>query len=150
MTLGAALAEMQAEDAELAIEAIELGVSAENNQRFRDAIAAFGISRPAVPLVVIGGGYELGFGRRTQARYVEMIDACRAGACPDVLGGEAPTLGTETPAGDAGTVSLPWIGELRLSALSLPVLTVVLAAVDGFNPCAMWVFALLIAFLLGV
>ena len=29
-------------------------------------------------------------------------------------------------------------------------MTVVLAAVDGFNPCAMWVLALLIAFLLGV
>lgn len=47
-------------------------------------------------------------------------------------------------------MSLPLVGEVRLGDLSLPVLTVVLAAVDGFNPCAMWVLALLIGFLLGV
>ena len=147
----AALSEMQAADPALRVEEIELGVNAENNQRFRDAVEVLAIDRPAVPLVVIGGAYELGFGRSTRDRYSEMIAACRTGDCPDVPGGVVPEV-VDAPAEDrgAGTVSLPWIGELRLSALSLPVLTVVLAAVDGFNPCAMWVLALLIAFLLGV
>ncbi|MDJ0825753.1 MAG: glutaredoxin domain-containing protein [Rhodobacter sp.] len=145
----AALAEMRVEDPGLIVDEIELGASEANNQRFRDAIAAFGIDRPAVPLVVVGDGNALGFGRTTRARYAEMIAACRAGPCPDVLGGAA-AVETAPEAAEPGTVSLPWIGEIGLGALSLPVLTVVLAAVDGFNPCAMWVLALLIAFLLGV
>jgi hypothetical protein len=34
--------------------------------------------------------------------------------------------------------------------LSLPALTVVLAAADGFNPCAMWVLVFLLGLLMGV
>jgi len=150
----AALSQMQAADPGLEIEEIELGVSAQNNQRFRDAIAVLGIDRPAVPLVVIGDRHALGFADgRTPALYVQMIEACRGGPCPAVLGGEssaAPVDAGGVDAAETDSVALPWIGEVRLSALSLPVLTVVLAAVDGFNPCAMWVLALLIAFLLGV
>ena len=44
----------------------------------------------------------------------------------------------------------PFFGEVTLSDLSLPVLTLVLSAFEGFNPCAMWVLALLIGILLGV
>ncbi|MDJ0627261.1 MAG: hypothetical protein QNJ44_03290 [Rhodobacter sp.] len=153
----AALAEMQADDPALIVNEIELGLSEANNQRFRDAVAALGIDRPAVPLAVVGDTHALGFGRSTKQRYADMIAACRAGPCRDAQSGDAQEPMQEEIAGQTeqiqateGTVTLPWIGELRLSTLSLPMLTVVLAAVDGFNPCAMWVLALLIAFLLGV
>ena len=48
------------------------------------------------------------------------------------------------------TIGLPVFGQFNARDASLPVLTVVLAAIDGFNPCAMWVLAILIGFLLGV
>lgn len=48
------------------------------------------------------------------------------------------------------TVTLPIFGEITLASLSLPLLTVVLAGIDGFNPCAMWVLVLLIGLLAGV
>ncbi len=47
-------------------------------------------------------------------------------------------------------IKYPLIGEINLSKLSLPVLTVVVAALDGFNPCAMWVLLFLIALLINV
>jgi len=47
-------------------------------------------------------------------------------------------------------ISLPFFGQINLSKLSLPVLTVVVAAFDGFNPCAMWVLLFLIALLINV
>jgi hypothetical protein len=52
--------------------------------------------------------------------------------------------------GGAGRFTVPWLGEIDLRTLSLPVLTVVLAAADGFNPCAMWVLVFLIGLLLGL
>ena len=35
-------------------------------------------------------------------------------------------------------------------SLSLPLLTIVMGALDGFNPCAMWTLLFLISLLLGV
>jgi len=46
--------------------------------------------------------------------------------------------------------SVPLLGEVRTADLSLPALTVVLGALDGFNPCAMWVLVFLIGLLVGM
>jgi hypothetical protein len=48
------------------------------------------------------------------------------------------------------TISIPGIGSIETRALSLPMLTIVLGAVDGFNPCAMWVLVFLIGLLVGM
>jgi len=47
-------------------------------------------------------------------------------------------------------VSLPIFGEVDLKAYSLPVVTVMIGFIDGFNPCAMWVLLFLISLLLGM
>lgn len=47
-------------------------------------------------------------------------------------------------------VSIPIIGPLNLATLSLPLIAVVLGALDGFNPCAMWVLLFLISLLVNL
>lgn len=47
-------------------------------------------------------------------------------------------------------IKIPLIGTKQIKSLSLPILTIVLAAMDGFNPCAMWVLLFLISLLLGM
>lgn len=47
-------------------------------------------------------------------------------------------------------IKLPIIGNIETKKLSLPLLTVVIALIDGFNPCAMWVLLFLISLLLGM
>jgi len=51
---------------------------------------------------------------------------------------------------DEQIIDYPFIGKINLSKMSLPVLTVIVAALDGFNPCAMWVLLFLIALLINV
>ncbi len=46
-------------------------------------------------------------------------------------------------------IKIPVFGEIDLSKLSLPALTIILGALDGLNPCAMWVLFFLIALLLN-
>ncbi len=154
-----ALAEIDAEIGTVEPVFIELGVSEKNDAIFAETISLLGAERAAVPFVVIGGGYEIGFAASgiTAARYRRMIALCRDAPCADPVGslieGQAMSaVGPTAPpaARDLGRVELPLIGEVDLGALSLPLLTVVLAGVDGFNPCAMWVLALLIGLLLGV
>ncbi|MCK5060953.1 hypothetical protein KAR28_00215 [Candidatus Parcubacteria bacterium] len=47
-------------------------------------------------------------------------------------------------------IGVPFFGEIDVKKVSLPILTFLLAAADGFNPCAMWVLMFLISLLLGI
>lgn len=41
-------------------------------------------------------------------------------------------------------VSLPVFGDLRVSQIGLPLFTIIIGGLDGFNPCAMWVLSFLL------
>ena len=45
-------------------------------------------------------------------------------------------------------IKIPFFGTVDISKLSLPILTLVLGLLDGFNPCAMWILIILISMLL--
>lgn len=47
-------------------------------------------------------------------------------------------------------VHIPFIGAMNVGEYSLPILSLVLGFVDGFNPCAMWVLVLFLTILLEV
>jgi thiol-disulfide isomerase/thioredoxin len=47
-------------------------------------------------------------------------------------------------------LSVPVIGEIDPSQVNLPLLTVVIGGLDGFNPCAIWVLCFLLTLLLYV
>ena len=86
------------------------------------------------PTTFIGDNVFIGFSEET-GRQIE----------------EAVIANGKLVAGNAGgqeqkfTVSVPFIGEVYLLNYSLPVITIILGLVDGFNPCAMWVLVYLIA-----
>ncbi len=47
------------------------------------------------------------------------------------------------------TIKLPIIGYIDPSKISLPLITIILGIMDGFNPCAMWVLVILVSLLLA-
>lgn len=110
----------------------------------------FGIEAGSVPLTVIGERVWTGYrdDASTGAELKAEIEACLARACPDRVSAlESPVKAASMlPA----TISLPLVGEVRTADLSLPGLTVLLAAADGFNPCAMWVLVFLLGVLAGM
>lgn len=135
----------------------------ENLALFLRATAALGVDSGAVPLTVVGDrvwvGYidDLSTGRAITDRVAE----CLATACPDTVKASmiAPAKSPRewaSPSPGSGataipeTLRLPLLGEVRTASLSLPVLTVMLAALDGFNPCAMWVLVFLLGLLVGM
>ena len=46
--------------------------------------------------------------------------------------------------------TLPLLGSVDVKTFSLPLITLVLGFLDGFNPCAMWALLFLISLLLGM
>ncbi|MBX3662390.1 MAG: hypothetical protein KF804_08075 [Burkholderiales bacterium] len=125
---------------------------------FMKAVSHFALANPAVPLVIIGPYHWVGYGRdaTTGAEFLAAARACRAKPCDDVMA--ALIAGEARPAAEPPaplqlpprTLRLPLVGEVEVATLSLPVLTVLLAAIDGFNPCAMWTLLFLMGLLVGI
>ena len=105
--------------------------------RLRNLSAKAGIETPGVPTFVVGDAVIVGFeAGTTPARIRALLEGSGA------LAGEA-TAPSEPP----GSVDLPFIGLVALEDLGLPLFTLVVGLVDGFNPCATWVLLFLLAML---
>jgi hypothetical protein len=76
----------------------------------------------------------------TGATLRRRLDDCRARA---VGGDGAVSANAQSP--PPATINLPLIGALDPASLSLPALTLVLAGLDAFNPCAFFVLLFLLS-----
>lgn len=63
--------------------------------------------------------------------------------------GEAEEITTASP-DEAESIDVPWFGRLDPRRLGMPLFTVIIGLVDGFNPCAMWVLLLLLSILVNL
>jgi len=118
----------------------------------------YGISSSGVPVIFIGEETFIGFGRGyTDIKIENAIKNClSSGTCIDPISKITPVekkeeeIIKEEYAKEEFKLDYPIIRNIDLNKLSLPFLTIVLAAIDGFNPCAMWVLLFLISLLLGM
>jgi len=145
-----------ARDARLSLREYEIGEEA-NRRAFIRAVEHFGIQNPGVPTIIVGERHFVGYDddATTGAAILDAVAACRARPCADMAPaffGDAPPARAAGSRADGApkTIRLPLLGELELATLSLPVLTVLLAAIDGFNPCAMWTLLFLMGLLVGI
>ena len=61
-----------------------------------------------------------------------------------------PASGATAPEPAPEEVTLPFFGKVRVRDFGLPLFTIVLGLVDGFNPCAMWVLIFLLSILVNL
>ena len=124
---------------------------------------AYRIKSSGVPVTFINGNAFLGFSKHSKEEIAESIRKCVADQCIDpahVVSGkisfeEMKNLpGTRTGVEDMecntnkSAVYIPWIGNLDASDMSLPVITLVIAGLDSFNPCAFFVLFSLLGLLI--
>lgn len=153
------LKRLETENPGIAVHDFEITRNAANRNLYRDVVRAFGVADPAVPLTVIGDRVWVGYSTDalSGAGMRSRIANCLAASCPDAVadltGAQAPPLGhaatgVRTPLPEK--LHLPLLDEISTRDLSLPVLTIVLGALDGFNPCAMWTLVFLVGLLVGM
>ena len=136
-----------------------------NMALFQDVAESLGATAASVPFLVIGRAYVVGFDANFTPPVIKMeIEKCLVARCPDVvweMRWSGPRAQEPEKDGKSGgiaaartpqnrTIPIPLLGELDVSALSLPALTAVMGFLDGFNPCAMWALVFLIGLLLGM
>lgn len=151
-------------DPSMRLHALEVSEHTDALRLFIETATYFGIERTAVPLIVVGDKVFVGYldDSTTGAAIRAAAAGCRRSGCEDVIASliEAAPTTLEQPGKEPTTkqqsgripetLDVPVIGTVSTKALSLPLLTILLGAIDGFNPCAMWVLVFLIGLLLGM
>ena len=124
-----------------------------------------------VPTIILDGHIIQGYDKdeTTGKRVRETYEACkdREGGCitfDEFLDGQGAKSLLETSSTCSGDPTKPceanydeeqfifdfwFVGRTDLRDLSLPVLSIVLGGLDGFNPCAMWVLITLLTLLIN-
>lgn len=151
------LQKLEAEQPALRVHYFNLRESTANRELFRRAGQAFGAGVSSVPFTVIGERAWAGYvdDATTGAALRAQALRCAADGCPDRMrallyeSGAAAGAPVNPASELPETVRLPLVGEVALKNPSLPLLTITLGALDGFNPCAMWVLLLLLGILVG-
>lgn len=139
------LEKIQTEFPQLNIEAYEVFYNAEGQNLMEDTAEELGVQVQGVPFTVIGNKYLVGYssdettGAALRREVAQQLDVS--------LPAEATTSINES---EPGQVTLPIFGEISADNLSLPLFTILVALVDGFNPCAMWTLIFLISLLLNM
>jgi thiol-disulfide isomerase/thioredoxin len=127
---------------------------------------AYDMKTSGVPVTFIGENVFIGFSKHSREELAASVIQCLSVECIDpalVASGKISLEGTKKllKPGETSeraddlectektrTVYIPWIGNLDASETSLPVMTLVIAGMDSFNPCAFFVLFSLLGLLI--
>ncbi len=161
----------------VAVRAYEVWYDEANQTLFKQMAAAYGFEPSAVPTIFIGDRHWVGFAEQLATELEAAVVSCSATGCRDAGLGVIPGIPTPVPtalpavaavAAAAGKAAqapppvvasalaetseqlvVPWLGTIDLAAQSLVASTALIAFVDGFNPCSLWVLSVLLALTLN-
>lgn len=158
----------------LKINRLEVGGNSDNVKLMLDMASELNITVQGVPFTVIGEQYVIGYynDETTGQEIKNKIDVFLTNyryVPPDKPYGQPEPNGQidKQPEPDNNildtkddidfpgetnqqSISVPLLGKVNIKDFSLPILSVVLGFLDGFNPCAMWALIFLISLLLGM
>jgi hypothetical protein len=94
-----------------------------------------------VPTFIIGERMFSGFSVESAGEIERLVKSTLEAAAPNQPAGKQPPAETSS-------VTIPLIGRVNTSTLSLPVFTIIIAGLDSFNPCAFFVLFFLLSLLI--
>lgn len=121
---------------EIEIKEYEVINSSENQEVLKEFYEEYKVpdrEKGLVPVTFTHTRYFIGFSEQIAKDIESCVEEC--------FGGNSSL--------DPQKIKIPFLGEVDISKMSLPVLTIVIGALDGLNPCAMWILMFLIALLVN-
>lgn len=156
----------------------EIYHDAANQKLFSDLAAANGFEISGVPTALVGQYLMVGYSEEYNPQIEEVVIHCIQNGCLDAGAGivkdapdgsSNPAVETDVPASTPTSaaltqnqpglglggelnqsylLNLPILGAVNLEQHSLTLSTALIAFVDGFNPCSLWVLSMLMALVL--
>jgi len=129
------LNELEKKYPELVVKKYEVISSPENQQILKDFYEKYQVpkgEKGRIPVTFTPNKYFIGFNQQTATEIENCLKECL---------GEGESV--------PQNIKIPFLGSFDVSKMSLPVFTIVLGALDGLNPCAMWILLFLIVILIN-
>ncbi|MEM3556051.1 MAG: hypothetical protein QXF56_05010 [Candidatus Micrarchaeia archaeon] len=151
------LSKLEAKYPSLEIKKFAVDISDENLNLMTRFARAYKVSETdffGVPQTYVGDGVIIGYmDDDTTGRIIEeRVANCIQFGCIDPYTNVLRSEGNETTNAtvvETYVINYPFIGKIDMRTASLPLLSILLGLLDGFNPCAMWVLIYLITMLTG-
>ncbi|TVR33805.1 MAG: thioredoxin [Spirochaetaceae bacterium] len=124
----------------LEIDRLEVSQNRDNFARYRETARGRDIDAGAVPAFFLPGRHWIGFNQNIAVEIAEAVQTGLAGGWID-----------PHPAGSGFAqqqIELPLFGSISLANTPAFAVTAAIAAVDGFNPCSLWVLTFLIGLII--
>ncbi len=127
----------------------------DNRQLLTDFLTTTDWDVRGVPLTVIGSTYFNGYNDDIGTKIRCAINYYSEHEHRDLVGEYLGTVEVRDDLTDefdpnSCKFTIPIIGEINPKNISLPLVSIVIGLVDGFNPCAMWVLIFLISLMIGM
>lgn len=129
----------------LVVERLEVWDDAANREVFRDVLADLGEEPRAVPTIVVADRVWVGYSDATAAEVESVVaglldsDTVRSDDLDDLDGADGKPR---------EVIEVPLVGDVDVGDSSMVASTVLIAFVDGVNPCSLWVLSVLLALVL--
>jgi cytochrome c biogenesis protein CcdA len=132
----------------------EVSSDLEDRERWERELLSRGEQPSGVPTTLIGDRIWIGFSEDIGRDITRVVDGLvtvvaadqAAGTETEALPEPAPGLAPEEV---DTSIEVPLLGEVELTGRSGLGVTALIAFVDGFNPCSLWVLAILLAMVLN-
>jgi uncharacterized membrane protein HdeD (DUF308 family)/glutaredoxin len=128
---------------------LDLAADAGARTLLADLVRRHKTAAASVPVFHLCDRLVVGFDRpETSGRRIEAVIDPWSRPCPEKIG--EPTSDATEPFPGEDCIDVPLFGRVDPTALGMPLFTLAIGLVDGFNPCAMWVLLLLLSILVNV
>jgi cytochrome c biogenesis protein CcdA/glutaredoxin len=130
----------------------EVSRDAEARERWEQEVLARGQTPSGVPTTIIGDRVYVGFSPEIGRDITRVVDRLTAVVTATEASEPDPSTdpGTGLEPDEVETsIEVPVVGEVELTDRSAVGVTALIAFVDGFNPCSLWVLAILLAMVLN-
>ena len=129
------LAGLEKQYPSITVKMLDINESSEARQQFIALNQKQSLQKPGVPSFLICKHFLVGFDTaRTTGVEIKRLLRLEVGPA-------------STKTDQLGWVEIPWIGTLDVNNMGLPLFTLAMGLIDGFNPCAMWVLLFLLSLL---
>ncbi len=119
--------------------------------RLQERAVQAGIAAVAVPAIMIGDGLVIGFDEETTLARLNSLLETQTGVVEESGTCEVATEPCQSDQERAPQLPVvPLLGQVDVDRVGLPVFTLAIGLVDGFNPCATWVLLFLLATLVNL
>ena len=131
----------------------EISLNEMNYNFYNKVLKKTKINANGVPFTIIGTDYYVGFNEEISKNIVESLNKFLEIGTVDVISmvkNDEDLSDIKYNENINENMSLPIIGEIDAKKVSLPLISIFIGMIDGFNPCAMWVLLFLIGMLFNM